>query len=398
MVTAARSNVLSNQAQLALRAERSEARADQVGKAGQSSAIKHVFWNKWSQLSTGQKWGRALSWLLPPLGLGLHAAAQMWQGRQAKVVAARPTQTASKLSEAMVNDIPIRSMTTFGASDRQAVGQLFQQSLDLGNPEVKAGSGLAASADMVGLPERFAKDILRNQSHQLQSADGKQTVKLLGQSQDPAADFRAFFNAEFAEDPVKAKNWTFLAATYMNQMVSVAVNAQSGQIKGFRATTQDQHHSYSLKMEGGGNSALLEARSVGAINNLAGTAGRLAAAKRDFDPKSSNMEEVALLRLHLGPPQRAEVVSCQTRHQFAIPKGPLKPMSEAEEIAPPPQPSASSLSDGRVNTLKRYIEEEAVGARDRPDLDTLKQEVQERKRVLTPEQEAVFKKYWNQSA
>ena len=105
-----------------------------------------------------------------------------------------------------------------------------------------------------------------------------------------------------------------------------------------------------------------------------------------------------MLRLHLGPPERAEVVSCQTRHRFAVPKRPLESTNEAEDIPPPPLPNASSLSDSRVNMLKLFIEEDALGVRDKPDLDTLKQEVQEGKRVLTPEQKAVFEGYWNESA
>lgn len=397
MVTAAGSNVLSRQANLALRAQRNEPRKDEAGNVLQAPT-KHVFWNKWSQLSTGQKWGRALSWLLPPLGLGLHAAAQAWQDREAKAVAARPDDTVSKKSKTVVNDIPNRSVTTFGPKDREALGELFQQNLEFGNPEVNVGSPNASSVDMVGLPEKFAVDILRSQSHRLQSADGRHTVNIQGKSQDPAADFRAFFRAEFSADPKKADDWSKLAATYMNQMVGIAVNKRNGDINGFRATTLDQHHTYSLKMESGGNSALLEVRSAGAINNLAGSDRRVAAAHRDFDPKSSHMEEVALLRLHLGPPERAEVVSCQTRHQFAIPKGPLESMSEAENLPPPPQPSASSLSDARVESLKKYIEEDILGPLDKPYLDTLKQEVQEGKRILTPEQQAVFEGYWNQSA
>jgi hypothetical protein len=307
------SNVLSTQAQWALRAERQEAKA-------LSAQSKPVFWDKWSRLSTGQKWGRALAWVVPPLGIGLHAAAQMWQNRAAKTAAARPADTVIKKSDAHVNGIATRSMTTFGARDRQGVKSLIEENLRAAEAPVSEGSPAASSAAMLGLPTVFAKDLLREQDHHLQGADGHNTTALTGQSTDPAADFRSFFHQEFSGDRAKADAWAGLAARFMSQDVPLALNVQNAFAMGIRLTSAEHAHAFRLKMEPGGSSALLEVRSTGAINNIidAATSKPILLPGRDFEPDTSSMQEVSVLRLRLGPPEDFDVIACQTSHRFQI--------------------------------------------------------------------------------
>lgn len=388
MNTVSRTDGLTHTSRLALQAERQETTA----LTGQ--VPKPVFWDKWSKLSTGQKWGRALAWLVPPLGIGLHAGAQLWQTKQAKLAMTRPQESLVRLSQESTNGIAARSQTTFGAADRLGAKTLLKENLDRPETLVSAGDALANSAAMVGLPTQFAKDIVRSQNHLLESAQGHAAVAIKGNSQDPAATFRGFFQAEFAGDPQRADQWAKFAAKFMNQVPSITLNTQAQEASGLRLTSKEQNHACSLKMEPGGTSALVQVRTVGTINNVYANDGQAVAAERDFDSKQSRMEETGLLRIKLGPPEDFEFIACQNSHQFKAFSEPVDDMMPIERgVAEDP----NLLSGNSVRRLLSFMKEDAIGDREKPDVDRLKQEVLSGARELTAEQRAIFDQYFEQN-
>lgn len=274
----------------------------------QEAAKTSSFWDKWSNLSTGQKWGRALAWLLPPLGLGIQAAANMWQDRQARSAPARPLESKVDLSPESTNGTPLRGSIVFGKTDRDLARGVLEADLN-GVPNlVRPGNDLYP-ASMEGLSEQFAKDIYRKPSHSLQSHDGKNSVGIhtdTPKEKRPAA-FRDFFQNEFPGDSGKAEQWAAFASKFLNQNGAAPIPVITGTKYGF-AVAKD-NPSYIFKMEKGGNSALVEIRAKGPPNALP-----------DIDGEKSTVDNFLLMRIAPGPPEGLEVLSAYSKHNL-VPLG-----------------------------------------------------------------------------
>lgn len=299
------STPLSLQSSLALRAERQEV------------ATKSSFWDKWSNLSTGQKWGRALAWLIPPLGVGIQAGANLWQNRQAKAAAARPREDSIQQSDKNINNIPLRSHAVFGSNQRAAMGADLAIHPDILNPNLSKGEN---GASFHGLADTFEKDVKRDAEVHLKPSSGEGMVTINKHTPEPGNALRDFFKAEFPNDDQTAENWSVLTSKYANQITNMVVNAFNTQISGFRCTKgKNSQENFVLRMEQGGKSALLESRIVGGIQNILREDGKgfVAEGSDDrIDWKKSKMEETLLLRLTLGPPEAAQVISAFTKHNL----------------------------------------------------------------------------------
>ena len=288
---------LSTPSLQALRAERQE--------GGKVSS----FWDKWSNLSTGQKWGRALAWLIPPLGIGLQAGASLWQGRQANAAAARPMESRIALSEEKIGAYPLRGSVVFGKADRDMARGVLESDLNKHPPVIQEGDQ-KYSAEMVGLPEQFAKDLNRKPNHSLQSQNGKNAVHIkphTDAAMRPGA-FRDFFKQEFPGDPEKADQWAVFAAKFLNQDGAAPTLRVTAINHGYFVPNSDA--SYNLKMENGGNSALVEIRAKGRPNELPG-----------IDSKKSTVDNFLLMRITLGPPEELTVLSGYAKHEL-VPEQP----------------------------------------------------------------------------
>ena len=133
------------------------------------------FWNKWSNLSTGQKWGRALAWVIPPVGIGFQIKANLWQ---AKAAAARPRETTLKQSDEMINGIPLRRNIVFGDAPRNVLKDEFAKDLNKPNTPLIESGDPKYSSEMVGLSKQFAFDVVRDINMSLQSSDGSVPVDI----------------------------------------------------------------------------------------------------------------------------------------------------------------------------------------------------------------------------
>ena len=281
----------------ALRAERQE------------GVNKSSFWDKWSNLSTGQKWGRALAWLIPPLGIGLQAGANLWQGRQAKAATARPMDSQISLSADRHNGIPLKGNVVFGKADRDMARGVLEPDLNKQLSVIQEGDQ-NYPAEMVGLPEQFAKDLNRKPNHSLQSQNGKNAVHIkpdTDAAMRPGA-FRDFFRQEFPGDPEKADQWAVFAAKFLNQGGAAPTLRVTAINHGYFVPNSDA--SYNLKMENGGNSALVEIRAKGRPNELHG-----------IDSKKSTVDNFLLMRITLGPPEELTVLSGYAKHEL-VPEQP----------------------------------------------------------------------------
>ena len=290
------------------------------------------FWDKWSNLSTGQKWGRALAWLIPPLGIGLQAGANLWQVRQAKAAAARPSVTIRKPSGESVNGISLSSQTTYGLADRDRLKALISEHSDIQKPTLSKGSN---GDSFMGLADTFEKDVMRDAEVYLSSSKSHGAT-INKDTLAAGTVLRDFFKSEFPDSGETAESWAVLTSKYANQITNLALNSFNTEASGFRCTkgpTNSQMR-YALYMENGGNSALLEASVVGDIENISAPKGENVAKGKDnnIDWEKSRMEETLLLRLELGPPESFEVISAQKKHKLVLKQPSENP--EVEDNAP----------------------------------------------------------------
>jgi hypothetical protein len=325
----------------ALRAERQE------------GVNKSSFWDKWSNLSTGQKWGRALAWVIPPLGISLQAGANLWQARQAKAAAARPMESTPKQSDENVNGISLRSQTAFGSAHRKQLNDLLAEHPDIHTPTLSIGSN---GDSFKGLANTFEKDVKRDAEVHLKSSKGHGAT-INKDSSEAGTVLRDFFKSEFQGSEEKAEAWALLTSKYANQTANMALNNLNTQVSGFRCTkgAADSQMRYALYMENDGNSALLEANISGDIDNISDPQGNFVAKGNDnIDWEKSRMEETLLLRLKLGPPESCEVISAHTKH-LLVPKQPSQ-NSEVENAAPVQQaPVNQSISNAEATRLLRNL-------------------------------------------
>jgi len=259
------------------------------------------FWNKWSNLSTGQKWGRALAWVIPPIGIGFQIKANLWQ---AKAAAPRPMNSKVSLSEDVHDGIPLKGNVLFGNADREQARAVLEPDLNK-SVSVILEDNRTYSAEMVGLPEQFAKDLNRKPNHSLQSQNGKTTVHIKPDSvaADRPAMFRDFFKREFPSDLNKADQWAVFAGKFLNQngaAPTVTVTAEK-----YKYAVPSDDTSYNLKMENGGDSALVEVRAQGTPNEING-----------IDRERSKVDNFLLMRITLGPPEKLSVLSGHAKHEL----------------------------------------------------------------------------------
>jgi hypothetical protein len=287
------------------------------------------FWNKWSNLSTGQKWGRALAWVILPVGIGFQIKANLWQ---AKAAAPRPRHTTLKQSDESVNGISLSSQTTYGSAHRTLLKNLISEHEDIKKPTLSIGSN---GDSFSGLADAFEKDVMRDAEVYLRSSEGHDAT-INKNTSKAGTVLRDFFKTEFQNSGERAEPWAVLTSKYANQITNLALNSSNTEASGFRCTkgpTNSQMR-YALYMENGGNSALLEASVVGDIENISAPEGENVAKGKDnnIDWEKSRMEETLLLRLELGPPESFEVISAQTKHNLVL-KQPSE-NSEVEDNAP----------------------------------------------------------------
>jgi len=319
---------LSTPSLQALRAERQE--------GGKISS----FWDKWSNLSTGQKWGRALAWVFPPLGISLQAGANLWQARQAKAAAARPMDSQISLSADRHNGIPLKGSVVFGKADRDMARGVLEPDLNKQLSVIQEGDQ-NYPAEMVGLPEQFAKDLKRKPNHSLQSHNGKSTVHIKPDSEaaNRPREFRNFFKQEFPGDSNKADQWAVFASKFLNQNGAAPTLTVTANNHGYAVPSDNI--SYNLKMENGGNSALVEIHAKGRPNELPG-----------IDSKNSKVENFLLMRITLGPPEDLTVLSGYANHHL-VPKQPSE-NSEVENAAPVQQAHVNqSIGNAEATRLLR---------------------------------------------
>ena len=292
-------SVLSATSRLALQAERQE------------GIKKSVFWDKWSKLSTGHKIGRALSWLLPPLGAGLQAGASFWQQRQAKLTAVRPLNDQIRKSPQLTHGVPVRMNAALGRDQRVLLTSKLRNDPDM-KLRVKETDNFDRS--YVGLGPLFAKDVPPSDPIRLQSGVDNSIATLDKNTQAPGDAFRRFFQNEFPGDPGLAEQWSVAASKFLNQTPVVRAQALSENLSESRLTFSDEaRFNYSLKMEPGGSSAVIEGRIVGPLEKIYDTTtGRvldLTDPANGIDPKRSQGELSILLRVNLTPPEERLLVA-----------------------------------------------------------------------------------------
>lgn len=281
----------------------------------QQGAKASSFWDKWSKLSTGQKWGRALAWIIPPIGLAIQLKANYWQSRQPQVALPRPKKTIVKKSKDAIDGIPLSARLVFG-NEARAFARTFFES-DLNNPKVAlvGQNNPKYSPDMTGLSEQYAKDAIRNPDHTLASHDGQSLVQITQKTPDKAKAFRDFFRGEFPESPKKADEWAVFASKFMNQVCGAPILGVSQKIGEYNVPCD--HMSLSLTLAQGGDNALLDIRFQGMPNNIS----------EEIDTKTSAVDNRLQLKLILGPPENIEVVSGYCSHKLS----PNKPIIANEE-------------------------------------------------------------------
>jgi hypothetical protein len=304
------------------------------------------FWNKWSNLSTGQKWGRALAWVIPPIGIGFQIKANHWQ---AKVAAPRPRETTLKQSDESINGISLSSQTAYGSAQRKQLNDLLAEHPDIHTPTLSIGS---EGDSFKGLANTFEKDVTRDAEVHLKSSKGHGAT-INKDTSEAGTVLRDFFKSEFQGSEEKAEAWALLTSKYANQTANMALNRLNLEVSGFRCTkgAADSQMRYALYMENDGNSALLEANISGDIDNIVDVQGNFVAKGNDnIDWEKSRMEETLLLRLKLGPPESCEVISAHTKHHL-VPKQPSE-NSDVENAAPILQPASEELiSSSRASNL-----------------------------------------------
>ena len=289
------------------------------------------FWNKWSNLSTGQKWGRALAWVIPPIGIGFQIKANLWQ---AKAAAPRPMNSKVSLSEDVCDGIPLKGNVLFGNADREQARAVLEPDLNK-SVSVILEDNQTYSAEMVGLPEQFAKDLDRMPNHSLQSQNGKTTVHIKPDSvaADRPAMFRDFFKREFPSDLNKADQWAVFAAKFLNQ--NGAAPTLTVTAKKYKYAVPSDDTSYNLKMENEGDSALVEVRAQGTPNEING-----------IDRERSKVDNFLLMRITLGPPEKLSVLSGHAKHEL------VAKADDAEEHSAV-VPSASDISHQKTKEASR---------------------------------------------
>jgi hypothetical protein len=300
-----------------------------------------------------------LAWLIPPLGIGLQAGANLWQGRQARAAAARPRESTLKQSDESVNGISLRSQTAYGSAHRKQLNDLLAEHPDIHTPTLSIGS---KGDSFKGLANTFEKDVTRNAEVHLKSSKGHGAT-INKDSSEAGTVLRDFFKSEFQESEEKAEAWALLTSKYANQTANMALNSLNTEVSGFRCTkgAADSQMRYALYMENDGNSALLEANISGDIDNIVDPHGNFVAKGNDnIDWEKSRMEETLLLRLKLGPPESCEVISAHTKHHL-VPKQPSE-NSEVENAAPVQQaPVNESISNAEATRLLSHFAQGAFG-------------------------------------
>jgi hypothetical protein len=115
--------------------------------------------------------------------------------------------------------------------------------------------------------------------------------------------FRDFFKREFPSDLNKADQWAVFAGKFLNQngaAPTVTVTAEK-----YKYAVPSDDTSYNLKMENGGDSALVEVRAQGTPNEING-----------IDRERSKVDNFLLMRITLGPPEKLSVLSGHAKHEL----------------------------------------------------------------------------------
>jgi len=256
------------------------------------------FWDKWSNLSTGQKWGRALAWIIPPLGVGIQAGANLWQARQAKAAAARPEESKVVQSEESVKGTPLQSHIIFGKQHRLLAQGALQPRPN--EPLVRAGD--AYPPELQGLAIQYAKDLNRDAEHTLVSSNGR-SVQYGEKSENKNTALRDFFIQEFPAKPEKAEKWAVFASKFLSQSAGPGNLLVTKEIGKFSVSRD--HLNLKLVLAEDGDSALLEVRAHGTPNQLPG-----------IDQNQSTVDNFLLAKITLGPEEKLEVISGYSKHNL----------------------------------------------------------------------------------
>ena len=283
------------------------------------------FWNKWSNLSTGQKWGRALAWVIPPIGIGFQIKANLWQ---AKAAAPRPRESKVQRGQESIGGIPLRSNIVCGKAHRDLIKNEFARDLNKPLAKAIAPGDSKYSPAMGGLAQQFAADITRDANLDLQSHDGNASVKIDDKTNDKAQAFRGFFEQAFPDNPEKADQWAVFSSRFLHQHLTHGVmeanSAATSEGNVGKYFIPNDQAAFKLQMEESGDSALIEVRSQGKPNIWPG-----------IDVENSRVDHFVLIRVFLGPPESLEVLSSHSKHS-------LVPENAEVENAAPVQPANSN--------------------------------------------------------
>jgi hypothetical protein len=400
---------------------------------------KKSFWDSFGKLTLGQKVGRTVANLgvggavgagagagaVYGLGLGLGLATGgialagvalgmlgFWgitklirhNSEGARVIReCQPRADVNKQSKDTISTIPCSFKTVLGSESRARLNGMIEEHEDLNKLVPKNSDKFDAS--YYGLSFQFALDMPRGDQLRLQNSDGKKETIIKvkdgkdGEKQNPGTALREFFHSEFPNEPQKAENWAILTSKYANQNAPIALGRLASDVSGLncsRAKGVGDANSFSLIMEPGGNSAIMECRIADNIDLIFRPHDNVFIAKDkdsdviDFD--RSTMDQTLVLRLHLDPP-RSEVLSGMTSYQLAGNENSVPESLEAENLILPEQPASGILSDAGVDSLIRRLDGGSLFEADAQRITQLKSELLEGKRLLEFEKLGIFEKH-----
>jgi hypothetical protein len=147
--------------------------------------------------------------------------------------------------------------------------------------------------------------------------------------------FKDFFKQEFPSDLKKADQWAVFAAKFLHQ--GGAAPTLTVTAKNFKYAVPSDDISYNLKMENGGNSALVEIRAQGTPNAING-----------INSEKSKVDNFLLMRITLNPSEEIQVLSGYSKHDL-VPEQPSE-NSEVEYEAPDQQVNSKEPISQDVGT------------------------------------------------
>lgn len=287
-------------------------------EAREQPNAKGGFWDSFKNLSVGQKVGRSAATigtgagvgalagggaLLGGLGLtlatggialaglavgalGFYAITRLMRGSQqvarvARQEECRPRETKCVKSEDTLpnrKNVPLSAKTVLGAKDRRdATAHILSQVCD---------EGFAEQGPASGLSKGFLPDLNRAE-FSVQTSDGQITnfgrsaFQNKGKDLDHLSDndksevvniFKGSIASEpsLQNDPEKIAKWQKIASGFMNQMTPIGAQGFATQASGLQLTERRGNYmqKYNLRIEPGGQSAILECTETGGIDGV----------------------------------------------------------------------------------------------------------------------------------